>query len=319
MHPICFLSAFLLPNAFALPALPNPSPSLRNPSPQDIGTTINGTLLALRDDLPWGPPIFSIDIEEQSTSPIDRRVLFITTIQLLAVQAPLDFNAPLTSDILFRLPQFPNLQISIISLGHQGPVLRKYIFWAMARIMQEMITRDRFVETVYNMKLRGRFFAVLGISNPNKIQSSATIDAAVNEKEITADVTAATTNQTNAISAGFQYGYEHFGEGIGQAAIFMGIIGAMFKVAGQLNHDFESFHSAFTQYRFYCFWGSKQRPSRFTFDMLVQGIVGAAKFAVAKNVWRELRAQVYVDGVLVAYGGWFTLPDIPPVVSLASS
>ncbi|KAL8846552.1 MAG: hypothetical protein Q9221_008359 [Calogaya cf. arnoldii] len=309
----------LLSNTLALPAIPDPSPSLQNVSPQNIGTTINGTLVALRDDLPWGPPIFSIDIEEQSTSLVDRRVLFITTVQLLAVQAPLDFNAPLTFDIVFHLPQFPNLQISIISFGQQGPVLRKYIFWPMARIMQEMITRDRFVETVYKLKLRRRSFAVLRISNPNNVQSSAMIDAAVNEKETTADATPATTNQTNAVSAGFQYGYEHFGEGIGQAAIFMGTIGAMFKVAGELNHDNESFHSAFTQYRFYCFWESKQRPSRITFDILVQGIVGAAKFAVAKNAWRELRAQVYVDGVLVAVGGWFRLPNIPPGKSVASS
>lgn len=53
--------------------------------------------------------------------------------------------------------------------------------------------------------------------------------------------------------------------------------------------------------------------------MLLRGIVGAAKFAVAKNVWRELRGQVFVDGAMVAHGGWFKVPSMGSGQNLASS
>ncbi|KAL8878099.1 MAG: hypothetical protein Q9192_008521, partial [Flavoplaca navasiana] len=259
----------------------------------NIGTTANDTPLILRNDLPWGPQIFTVDVSEESTSPIDRRIFFITTVQALAAQAPLDFNGPLPADIVFSLPQFPNLRIGIYSTDAQRPILRKYVFWALIRIMQEMITRDRFQSALFIMKWRGRGLGVVAVGNPRAVQTTTagiTGVQNISAVEVGATDEKGTTNHAGAVWAGVQYRYEHFGEEMDQAAIFMGTIGAIVKVAGELNHDFETF-----------------------------GIVGAAKFAVAQNVWRMLRGQVYVDGAMVAHGGWFKVPSLGLGQNLASS
>ncbi|KAL8865541.1 MAG: hypothetical protein Q9198_009273, partial [Flavoplaca austrocitrina] len=215
----------------------------------NIGTTANDTPLIFRDDLPWGPQIFTVDVSDESTSPIDRRIFFITTVQALAAQAPLDFNGPLPADIVFSLPQFPNLRIGIYSTDAQRPILRKYVFWALARIMQEMISRDRFQSALFIMKWRGRGLGVVAVGNPRAVeQISAEIPGMqkTSAVEVAATDEKATTNPADAVAAGVEYRYEHFGEEMDQAAIFMGTIGAIVKVAGELNHDFETFVSSFT-------------------------------------------------------------------------
>ncbi|KAL8887442.1 MAG: hypothetical protein Q9215_004977 [Flavoplaca cf. flavocitrina] len=283
-----------------------PSSNLRNALLTNIGTTANDTLLVLRDDLPWGPQIFTVDVSDESTSPIDRRIFFITTVQALAAQAPLDSMG----------------HYQPISTDGQRPILRKYVFWASARIMQDMITRDRFRSALFTMKWRGRGLGVVAVGNPRAVQTaSAGITGVQNISavEVVATDEKATTNHADAVAAGVEYRYEHFGEKMDQAAIFMGTIGAIVKVAGELNHNFETFVNSFTLYQFCFFWVSQNRPSRFTFTMLLQGIVGAAKFAVAQNVWRMLRGQVYVDGAMVAHGGWFKVPSVGLGQNLASS
>ncbi|KAI4276908.1 MAG: hypothetical protein LQ337_002155 [Flavoplaca oasis] len=244
----------------ALPPPTNPSPNLSNALSTNIGTADNDAPLVLRDDLPWGPQIFTIDISDELTSPIDRRIFFITTVQLLAAQAPLDFNGPLPADIVFSLPQFPNLRIAIYSTNAQRPILRKYVFWALTRIMQEMITRDRFQSALFIMKWRGRGLGVVAVGSPGAVQTiMAGITGVQNISviEVAATDEKATSNHADAVSAGVQYSYELSREEIDQAAIFMGTIGAIFKVAGELNHDFETFVSSFTQYRICFFWESK--------------------------------------------------------------
>lgn len=108
-----------------------------------------------------------------------------------------------------------------------------------------------------------------------------------------------------------EFEYEHIDGPMDQGAIFMGSIGAIFKVAGETGYDFDLFVSSFPEYDFCTFWSSNTRPSQFTFGMLIQVIVGAAKYAVAKNVWRELIGRVFVGGVKVANGGWIKVPPMP--------
>ncbi|KAI4206717.1 MAG: hypothetical protein LQ349_009907 [Xanthoria aureola] len=193
------------------------------------------------------------------------------------------------------------------------------------------------------MKLRGRVLGIVAVGDHRFVQSSMRtqqrtprIPIEISYEDITTTTTTTTTtmgersapavaaNATNATGLAatnnnkVEFSYEHFGEQMSQAAIFMGSISAMFKVAGETGHDFESFISTFLEYRFTTYWTSNTAPSRFTFTMLIQAIVRAAKYAVAKNVWRELRGQVLFDRVSVAYGGWFVTP-LPLAQRLASS
>ena len=311
-------------------------PDAQLPRLSDVRASLNTTLVG--DDLPWGPTFFSVDLDAGSfTTAIDRRVFFLTTIQLLASQASLDFNGALPDDIVFRVPQFPNLVIAVYNTGPARPIFRKYLFWAMTRIMKTMIMQDRWLGALYAMKLRGRVLGIVAVGDHRFVQSAAmrtqrtpripieityedtsTTMAEGSAPAVAANATNATglaaTNNNNKI----EFSYEHFGEQMSQAAIFMGSIAAIFKVAGETSHDFETFVSSFVEERFTTYWASNTAPSRFTFDMLIQAIVGAAKYAVAKNVWTELRGQVLFDRVSVAYGGWFRTP-LPPAQRLASS
>ncbi len=197
----------------------------------------------------------------------------------------------------------------------------------MTRIMNEMVRRNQFTSALFAVKLRGRIVGIIAVGRPastrnvNGAQQDTPVEIAFE------DARALPTNRTvntDAISAGnnrLEYKYEHYGEQMTQAAIFVGTVGAMFTVAGGTSHDFETFISVLGQYDFCFLLESKQRPSQFTFDMLVQAIVGAGKYAAAKNDYRELRAEVKLDGQQVALGGWFKLPPRPPGLeqSLSSS
>ncbi|KAI4179920.1 MAG: hypothetical protein LQ346_007087 [Caloplaca aetnensis] len=315
MYAMYWLVASLFCRALALPATASLPSSLQDFKPTNIGVILNETVVG--DDPPWGPPHFNVEIERTQT-PIDRRVFFVTTIQLLASQATLDFNGPLPADIVFSTPQFPDFAITVYLTGPQGPFLRKYIFWAMTRIMQEMVSQDQFTSAFFAVKLRGRILGVITIGKPS---STRNLNGAQQDTPVDVDfedAEAPPANQTvnkDAVSARnhrLEYKYEHYGEQMTQTAIFMGTIGAMFTVAGGTSHDFESFISCFIQYDFCLVLESKHRPSQFTFGMLVQAIVGAAKYAAAKNEYRELRAEVKLDGRQVAWGGWFKLPPRPP-------
>lgn len=337
MQIICWLACFLIHKAIAVPAAANVFlPDAQLPRLSDVRASLNTTLVG--DDLPWGPTFFSVDLDAGSfTTAIDRRVFFLTTIQLLASQASLDFNGALPDDIVFRVPQFPNLVIAVYNTGPARPIFRKYLFWAMTRIMKTMIMQDRWLGALYAMKLRGRVLGIVAVGDHRFVQSAATrtqqrtprIPIEITYEDIT--TTSTTTMGEGSAPAGaanvaglaatnnkVEFSYEHFGEQMGQAAIFMGSIAAIFKVAGETSHDFETFVSSFVEERFTTYWASNTAPSRFTFDMLIQAIVGAAKYAVAKNVWTELRGQVVFDRVSVAYGGWFRTP-LPPAQRLASS
>ncbi|KAL8998052.1 MAG: hypothetical protein Q9169_002820 [Polycauliona sp. 2 TL-2023] len=337
MYSIYFLIPFLFHStSLALPAttpntpslsLPNPPPNLR----KNIGTTTLTGTLSVGDDVPWGPSFFAVDIEHQTATPIDRRIFFLTTTQLLASQAPLDFNAQLQDAIYFSLPQFPNLQITITThmMPTQRPLLRKYVFWAMTRIMQDYISRENeWVTRVFVMKMRGAVVGNVGVRNPTTLVSSlgdeeeqkvTRLLLLMDDKNITTPMIAATPEIETAISAGsVRFEYQHLDEQMTQPAIFMGVIAAIFKVAGELSHDFETFVSAYIQYKFVLLWESESRPSMFSWGMLLQAIVGAAKFAVAKNVWRSLRGAVFVDGRQVAWGGWFDAPSMGSRARLTS-
>ncbi len=127
MYAIYWLVASLFCRTLALPATTSLPSTLQDFKPANFGAILNDTLVG--ENLPWGPAHFSVDIDETITqSPIDRRVFFVTTIQLLASQVTLDFNGPLTSDIGFSTPQFPDLGIAVRISGPQRPFRRKYIF-----------------------------------------------------------------------------------------------------------------------------------------------------------------------------------------------
>ncbi|KAI4103486.1 MAG: hypothetical protein LQ339_004211 [Xanthoria mediterranea] len=337
MQIICWLACFLIHKALAVPTAANPFPNAQSPNSPDVGAILNTTLVG--DDPPWGPTFFSVDLDAGSfTTAIDRRIFFLTTIQILASQAYLDFNGALPGDIVFRLPQFPTLVIAVYNTGPARPILRKYLFWAMTRIMKTMIMEDRWLGALFAMKLRGRVLGIVAVGDHRFVQSAMRAQQrtpripieityediittmaegstpAVAANGSNATELAATNNNNNRI----EFEYDHFGEQMGQAAIFMGSITAMFKIAGETGHDFESFISTFLEYRITTCWTSNTSPSRFTFTMLIQAIVGAAKYAVAKNVWLELSGQVFVDRVSVAFGGWF-VTRLPPAQRLASS
>ncbi|CAL8579213.1 hypothetical protein XPA_004964 [Xanthoria parietina] len=174
MQIICWLACFLIHKAIAVPAAANVFlPDAQLPRLSDVRASLNTTLVG--DDLPWGPTFFSVDLDAGSfTTAIDRRVFFLTTIQLLASQASLDFNGALPDDIVFRVPQFPNLVIAVYNTGPARPIFRKYLFWAMTRIMKTMIMQDRWLGALYAMKLRGRVLGIVAVGDHRFVQSAAT-------------------------------------------------------------------------------------------------------------------------------------------------
>ncbi|KAI4283711.1 MAG: hypothetical protein L6R38_001967 [Xanthoria sp. 2 TBL-2021] len=62
MYITCWKGCFLITKALALPAAASSFPDLQDTKSLNIDTILNTTLVG--DDLPYGPPIFTVDIDD---------------------------------------------------------------------------------------------------------------------------------------------------------------------------------------------------------------------------------------------------------------
>ncbi|KAL8788922.1 MAG: hypothetical protein Q9213_001445 [Squamulea squamosa] len=304
---------------FGLPATITSAPSLEAFEPKAISTLLNNTLANVLP--PWGPSFFTVDISDEGIA-LDRRVLFVTVISLLASQATLDFQGPLPENINYHTPQFPNLGIIVYNSVPNRPIKRKMVYWAMTRIMKTMVEENHFRAAIFEMKLREQPVGIIRIRNVNFAPNASgeepkpTVDSRLEDA-----ISAQNQINNNAISAGetgVTFTYRTYGDALAHGDIFMVTVGALVWAAGETRHDFTTFYHRFPGHPVFTVWESQQRPSRFTFDMLVSAIVGSAKFVVARNNYRELRGTVKVDGLEVAKGGWFRLPSMSSDLGLGA-
>lgn len=266
--------------------------------------------------IPWGPEEFDVNTERESV-PIPRDAIFVTAIRFVAEQAAEDFRGQLPRpSLIFRDPNHPSLSIAVSSPGPRRLVKRKFVLWAMARILSHMINHDAFRGSIYTLRWRdvvvGRVLFVAG----GRDQLDASFrDVAITQPRLEMPTPQQMSNNTE-FSTGegvnaLNYAFGFWGDELVKQDVFMGTLGGLIQVAQHTNHAFEFWVGSFPGYRCFHVYHTSVQPSVMTKDFVIVSMVAAMAYALHRNDWHELKMVVTRDGEEILRGGYMDHP-IPP-------
>ncbi|KAL8758470.1 MAG: hypothetical protein Q9199_001488 [Rusavskia elegans] len=281
----------------------------------DLPHTINqrGQNATLAASGPWGPDEFQV-FAVHRTTPIRRDAAFMTAVSLLAQQTRFDFNSRLSrAQIIFRDPSFsPRLSIAVSASKPDQRVLRCHIFWGIAQILNRMVQGHAFMGSIWRLNLGGQevgtIFFIAGTAMTLE-PGSKVLDSARSQPLTLGPIATPT-----AISAGtgVHIAREFWGNLMTTENVFMSAVAALIALAEQPDRTtFDVFIASYPGYPAFQVWHSTQaemqQPSLITKPLLVLSVALCVKYALEKNNWHALRAEVRAHGsggLLIAMGGY---------------
>lgn len=290
----------------------------------DLPHTINqrGQNATLGASVPWGPDDFQVFAVHQTT-PIRRNAAFMTAVGLLAKEARSDFNSRLPrARIIFRDPSFsPRLSIVVSASKPDQRVLRCHIFWGIAQILNRMVQGQAFTGSIWRLNLRGQevgtIFFIAGTAMTLE-PGPKVLDSALSQIATPTAISAGTT---------IHIARHFWGNLMTMENVFMSAVAALIELAEKPDRTtFDVFIATYPGYRAFQVWHSTQaemqQPSLMTKPVIVLSVASCVKYALEKNNWHALRAELRVhgsSGLQIALGGYADSPGPAGNQGLSSS
>ena len=317
MHILLFLSSALAPLVAASPLLRDLS--LTPPTNLTKASTLQWDPL-----VPWGPDEFDVTTE-RVTVPIPRDAVFVTTIRFVAEQAAQDFSGRLPRQmVVFRDPSYPSFSIAVSSLSPTHFVKRKYMLWAMARILNHMIADDAFKGSFFRLRWRDEVVGrVLFVAGGRNELDAGFKDVAVTQprlempslQQMSNSIEVSIGEGSNALT----YDFTLHGQVLVKQDVFMATLGGLIQVASHEGHTFNFWVGSFPGYRCFHVYRSIVQPSVTTKDLVIVTMVAAMAYALRHNDWRELGVLLKRDGEPILRGGYLDHPLPPDQQGVSSS
>ena len=265
-----------------------------------------------RTPVPWGPDTFSCDTESETRLPIAREAAFMSTIYFLAEQALENFESQMPSHrIIFRDPRYPRLAIAASSPSSTVGLQRKYVLWATARILHQMIQENSFVGSRYTMRFRGRYvgsvFFVAGTTNQvGAVYKDDALQVGPQLHHPTFQLTSNTTTAASlpADSGDLEYAFDFKEDLLSMQDVCMGAVGALIQLAQRTETVFDDFAGTFLGYHSIHLWVCWLQPSILTKRLIVVSMVKTVEYALGRGDWHELYVLVSKDGETALRGGY---------------
>ncbi|KAI4139012.1 MAG: hypothetical protein L6R39_006502 [Caloplaca ligustica] len=302
---IGFLSAFS--SAAAIEANTVAGPSLLQNVDTSNTTHFNGGLAF--PSFPWGPDDFNIQTVHLH-APLPRDECYMHAIRLLGNQAQEDFNGRLPEARLkFRDRQYPNVLVVVASAEPNQPLLRKHLFWGIARIMHHFRANNRYLASAFALTWQGQQVGeVLFVpggwgSRKARLGSGYT--------ELSLSDFAANTPGHKEISARDdlpEMDFSYYGVNLGMDNVFMGTIGALIQAGEHPDQNFNQFVGAFLGYNAFIGWVRVQ-PSGIPKRLLVRLMARTASEAMYRRDFHEVKVSVKANGRHIAQGGYISAPS----------
>ena len=327
---LCFHGC-LIATAFASPLVVDIEPRIKD-SHSDSGHN-----LSLSTPVePWGPRQFDCIPQIEGHNPIDLPSVFGLALLMTTRLALGEFEGELRNNPeTFVNIAFPHIGAAVFRPNPREPVLRKYVHWALARVVNRIIvdrdykdhkyylfwTGPTRVKTKIGELYLGPSPPTLGVGNDSS-QTTSLSSQALNSSEILPATGSQHTNDTqvsiDSSSNGLTYEYDFHGDEMTMKDIVMGTIGAMNEAAENQDRSghIETFVGSFPRYSAFIVWIG--HPG-FTYSILIQAMRQAAVTAMNANNFHDLRVVVRNNGVVIAEGGHLKRPNLPPDASVATS
>lgn len=233
-------------------------------------------------------------------------------VNAVAEEALHDFDGPLAqARMIYRMPQYLHFVIIVSSTGPDQRVLRKHLYWTIARGMNQLVVDDHFQASTFTMVLRGqRVGTVFFVSSEPRAKiaglgtgyTDVILDSA--GPALQADNTAVSMVSTDRLS----FTYEFHGELLSLKDIFMGTLGALIHLAEQENHNFNVFVGSFPGYDAFHTYFAQSRPSTLSKPFISASLLASATYAFQRRNYHELRVTIKNNGREIAHGGYFGRP-----------
>ena len=272
---------------------------------------------------PWGPDEFTADIERETVG-ISSDALFVTAIHFVAEQAAQVFEGELPSaTTIFRDPNYPSLSIAVSSTGPRRRVLRRYVLWGLARILNTMVYngfRASIVVLKYRNAVVGR---ILIVANGRNALEAGFKDVAITQPRLDMPTPQQISNNTQ-LSVGegsnaLGFDFEFWGEELVKQDVMMATLGGLIQVAQHTNHPMNNWVGSFPGFHCFHTYLTSVHPPVMNKETMIVTMVAAMAHGLLHNNWHELRLNVTKDQQQILSGGYLDFPFPPGQQGVSSS
>ena len=280
--------------------------------------------------IPWGPREFSFSTEDTGTHELDPRALYNLALFAATKLAIGDFEGTLPNNPeKFVDLAYPDLAIAVYRPLPSQLVPRKYVHWALARVLNAMVSNNDYHEKSFFLFWTGPNRVRVKVANlyigPMPPRMSVDSDAsqatslsspALNSTKMVmvSGTGSRHANDTqvsiNDLSNSLTYEYLYYDLEMTVHDIFMGTLGSINEAAENLDRTrtVDNFGGSFRPFSALCVW-VHQEQGIFTYSMLIQGLRHVAVAAMNANNFHECRVLVRRNGAIIANGGYVKMPD----------
>ena len=255
---------------------------------------------------PTGPEWFSCSIERLSPSTIDPKDVFVTAIKMLEIITQGDFNS--------RMPQARmsfrgsnNLVIAVNSLDPAQPIVRRFVMWAISRILLTMneVPHVGYHAGFFIPRWRGEAAGKIYIGysrNPSDLFTEATTSSKL------LNTTAMVGNDEIA----WIFSPSTGGPLMTMWDVAMGTNGALIMAGKEVLplQRIQMFSGNFLpEASAICHSRAAIMPSRLSQSILVRTLAAGSLWALEDGDFHELDVKALLDGELIAQGGINKMPS----------
>ena len=280
--------------------------------------------------IPWGPSEFSFSTEGTGTHQLDPRALYHLALFAAAKLAIGDFESTLPNNPeKFVDPAYPNLAIAVYRPLPSQLVPRKYVHWALARVLNAMVLENDYHEKTFflfwtgpnrvRVKVANLYIGPMpprmSVESDTSQETSLSSPALNSTKMVMLSGTGSqhandTQVSINDFSSSLTYEYLYYDSEMTVHDIFMGTLGSINEAAENLDRTrtVDNFGGSFRPFAALCIW-VHQGQGIFTYSMLIQGLRHVAVAAMNVKNFHQCRVLVRRNGVIIVNGGYVKLPD----------
>ena len=325
-----YFNGWLIATAFASPLVVDIEPRIKDSiSDSRHSLSVSNPIVP-----PWGPKEFSCTPFGEGSNSLDPRSVYGLALLMATTLAIGDFEGELPNNpATFVNIEFPHIGAAVYRPNPRQPVLRKYVHWGLARVVNHIIKNRDYKDNTYYLFLTapnrvktkvGELYLgpsppIMGVGS-DSTQITSVLSHALNSTDIISATASQHTNDTqvsiDSVGGSLTYKYDFFGDQMTIEDVVMGTLGSMNQAAESQDRSghIDMFAGSFPQYYAFCVWTGS--PG-FTYSILIQSMRRVAAAAMNANNFLELRVEVRSNGIEIARGGYLRRPD--PDATVATS
>lgn len=199
---------------------------------------------------------------------------------------------------IFREPRNSHLSITVSSVAANVRIQRRFVIWAMVRIMNAMVVENKFYAVTASLYDGGTNVGTIIFEDPTDFPPGISSNGTTNTTQSTDSL------ESIAPFSASSWTFEFHDDVLVMEDVFMGAIGTLSAAAQDRSTvSSEVFVGTFLPYRAFYVW-RQCGALRMTYSLIIGLTLAAATHAFDNNDFRELRVSAREGREILAEGGY---------------